>query len=69
MESPQQVEDYLARFGVEQTVQEAVNSAIRHKAQDPISHVADFLEARGKQLEHLATTAMNGAGRDDPPRS
>ena len=52
MENTKQVEAYLRKFMVEEAVQAAVNSAILHKAQDPILHVADFLEARGQEHEH-----------------
>lgn len=43
--------EYLRRFEVEQAIQAAVNSAISHKADDPISHIADFLEKLGRQYE------------------
>ena len=49
--TPKDVEAYLTRFGVEEAVQAAVNSAIRHKAADPILHVADFLEAAARAEE------------------
>ena len=49
--TPKDVEAYLARFGVEEAVQAAVNSAIRNKAVDPILHVADFLEATARAQE------------------
>ena len=49
--STQDVEEYLAKFDVENAVQQAVNSAIRARAADPILHIADFLEARGTEVQ------------------
>ena len=46
-----EVGEYLSKWQVEEAVQQAVNSAIRHKAADPVLHIADFLEARGKEIE------------------
>ena len=60
--TPEDVEGYLQKFEVEKAVQEAVNSAIKAKAADPVLHVADYLERRGR--EHEART--NG---DEPPRA
>ena len=56
--SADQVEAYLARFRVEENVQEAINSAIRDKAPDPILHIADFLEARGLEIEAAEQAAL-----------
>ena len=49
--SKKEVADYLAQWGVEEAVQEAVNSAIRAKAADPIAHVAQILERKGHEME------------------
>lgn len=49
--SAAQVSEYLAKWQVEEVVQQAVNSAIRHKPDDPVLHIADFLEARGRAIE------------------
>lgn len=49
--SAAQVGEYLAAWQVEEAVQEAVNSAIRHKPADPVLHIADFLEAKGREIE------------------
>ena len=46
-----EVADYLARWGVEEAVQQAVNSAIKHKAADPVLHIANMLEEKGRELE------------------
>ena len=46
-----QVAEYLARWQVEETVQQAVNSALSVRAIDPVLHIAGFLEARGKALQ------------------
>ena len=62
MENTKEVEAYLRKFNVEEAVQAAVNSAILHKARDPILHVANFLEARGR--EHEAN--LQDAVRDIP---
>ena len=48
------MEEYLAKWKVEEAVQAAVNSAIRSRANDPIMHIADFLEARGKAADKKA---------------
>lgn len=64
------VEAYLARFQVEEAVQQAVNSAIRHKAADPVLHVADFLEARGTEMEAALNplpAAPPAPARPSPP--
>ena len=60
MISEQQVEDYLAKWKVEEAVQAAINSAIRSRASDPIMHVADFLEARGRAAEQETIDSSNG---------
>ena len=52
--TPQDVEEYLAKWKVEEAVQAAVNSAIRSRTSDPIMHIADFLEAKGKAAEEQA---------------
>ena len=49
--STQDVEEYLAKFDVENAVQQAVNSAIRSQAPDPVLHVAEILEAKGREAE------------------
>ena len=49
LEDSKSVESYLRKFEVEEAVQAAVNSAILHKAADPILHIADFLENLGRQ--------------------
>ena len=49
--SAAQVGEYLAKWRVEEAVQQAVNSAILHKPEDPVLHIADFLEARGREIE------------------
>mmetsp|Transcript_18603 Transcript_18603/g.54511 ORF Transcript_18603/g.54511 Transcript_18603/m.54511 type:complete len:645 (-) Transcript_18603:3269-5203(-) len=41
--TPQEVEDYLQRFKVQDILSEAVNDAVQAKATDPVSHIADFL--------------------------
>ncbi|KAG8457413.1 hypothetical protein KFE25_011268 [Diacronema lutheri] len=41
--TPQEVEEYLARFKVQDVLSEAVNDAVQHKASDPVSHIADYL--------------------------
>ena len=51
MEDSKDVHEYLRRFDVEAAVQAAVNSAILHKAADPILHIADFLENLGQRHE------------------
>ncbi|KAL1524383.1 hypothetical protein AB1Y20_019278 [Prymnesium parvum] len=48
------VHAYLRRFQVEEVVQAAVNSAIVHKAANPILHIADFLEELGRKYESTA---------------
>ena len=53
-----QVEEYLTKFQVEAVVQHAVNSAISHRAVDPILHIADFLEARGLEIESATAAAV-----------
>ena len=57
--SEQQVEEYLAKWKVEEAVQAAINSAIRSRASDPIMHVADFLEARGRAAEQEVSDSSN----------
>ena len=52
--TPQDVEEYLAKWKVEEAVQAAVNPAIRSRTSDPIMHIADFLEAKGKAAEEQA---------------
>ena len=49
--SKKEVADYLSQWGVEEAVQEAVNSAIKAKAADPIAHVASILERKGHEME------------------
>lgn len=65
----QQIEDYLARFNVEEAVQLAINSAIATKAPDPIMHIADFLEAKGLEIElaHAAEAADAGRSAEELP--
>ena len=58
-----EVAAYLARWGVETAVQEAINSAIKHKAPDPVLYVADFLEQKGHEMEAPAPAA------EAPPQS
>jgi len=41
--TPQEVEDYLAKFKVQELLSEAVNDAVQAKAAEPLSHIADFL--------------------------
>ena len=55
--SEQQVEEYLAKWKVEEAVQAAINSAIRSRASDPIMHVADFLEARGRAEQEVGDSS------------
>lgn len=55
MQDSTEVQAYLRRFNVEEAVQAAVNSAILHKAANPILHIADFLEHLGRQQESAAT--------------
>ena len=59
-----EVSEYLARWGIEEAVQEAVNSAISHKAADPVLHVAKILEEKGRAAE-AARRAESGA--DEAP--
>ena len=59
------VEAYLAKFQVEEMVQLAVNSAIESRAPDPVQHVADYLEARGQEMEALAVEQQGPAGQDE----
>lgn len=59
--SARQIEEYLAKFSVEEVVQQAINSAIREKAADPVAHIADFLEARGLEID-AADAALAAAG-------
>ena len=59
--SQEAVAEYLARWQVEEAVQQAVNSAIRLKAADPVLHVAGFLEARGRVMEEQANAAAAAA--------
>ena len=65
----EQVEAYLARFSVAEAVQLAVNSAIAHKAADPIMHIADFLEAKGLEIElaQAAESMRGGRVADELP--
>ena len=65
----QQIEDYLARFNVEEAVQLAINSAIATKAPDPIMHIADFLEAKGLEIElaHAAEAVDAGRSAEELP--
>lgn len=57
-----EVTEYLSRWGVEDAVQQAVNSAIKHKAADPVLHVAKFLEEKGHEAEAAqAARACEGA--------
>jgi|Transcript_44090 hypothetical protein len=56
------VEAYLQQFRVEEAVQAAVNSAILHKVRDPILHVAEFLDARGRDHD---TAAKREQGVDE----
>ena len=58
--SSREVSEYLARWGVEDAVQQAVNSAIKHKAPDPVLHVAKILEEKGREAE-AAQSAQNPA--------
>ena len=51
------VSEYLARWQVEEAVQQAVNSAIRLRAADPVLHVAGFLEARGRVMDEQQQAA------------
>ena len=57
----EQVAEYLARWQVEEAVQQAVNSAIRLRAADPVLHVAGFLEARGRVQEDAQQQAAAAA--------
>ena len=57
------VQEYLGNFKVEEAVQDAVNSAIRHRAEDPVSHVADFLEARALEQATAAAGPAAAAGQ------
>ena len=59
--SSQDVEEYLAKWKVEEAVQAAINSAIRSRASDPIMHVADFLEARGRAAEQEASDSSSNS--------
>lgn len=59
-----EVEQYLARFKVAEAVQEAVNSAIRLKAPDPVMHVADFLEQRALEYETTQVAVSASAGEE-----
>ena len=63
--SPQEVEQYLERFRVEEVVQAAINSAIRTRALDPVAHVADFLEARGREQQQHAASGQSSAHEAD----
>jgi hypothetical protein len=49
--SSTEVAEYLSRWGVEEAVQQAVNSAIKQKAPDPVLHIAEFLEQKGHEME------------------
>ena len=60
------VEEYLAKFQVEEMVQQAVNSAISSRAPDPLLHVADFLEARGLEMDALAVQPDPGREGEPP---
>ena len=55
------VSEYLARWQVEEAVQQAVNSAIRLRAVDPVLHVAGFLEARGRVMDEQQQQAAAAA--------
>ena len=57
--SSREVSDYLAQWGVEDAVKQAINSAIRHKAADPVLHIAEILEQKGREAE--AARAAAGA--------
>ena len=59
--SQEAVAEYLTRWQVEEAVQQAVNSAIRLRAADPVLHVAGFLEARGRVMEEQANAAAAAA--------
>ena len=59
---------YLQEWQVEQAVQEAVNSAIAAKAADPVLHIADFLEARGRELEAAKAKAAEEQQRSVTPQ-
>lgn len=56
----------MARFRVEEVVQQAINSAIHAKATDPVTHVADFLEARGLEFETEAASNAGAASEAAP---
>ena len=55
------MEEYLAKWKVEEAVQAAINSAIRSRASDPIMHVADFLEARGRAAEQETSDSSSNS--------
>ena len=61
----EEVAEYLSKWKVEEAVQAAINSAIRSRASDPLMHVADFLEARGRAAEQQqeATAAGDSSSR------
>ena len=59
--SAKEVADYLARWGVEEAVQQAVNSAIQQKAADPVLHIANFLEEKGREAEAAMQQAASAA--------
>ena len=65
----QEVEAYLAKFQVEEHVQQAINSAIRSRTTDPVNHIADFLEARGLEVQARldAEAAAAAAASAQPP--
>jgi len=62
--TPQEVEDYLSRFRVQELLSEAVNDAVTAKATDPVSHIADFLAKVGSAdplaPEDVPTTPIDG---------
>ncbi|KAJ1625330.1 hypothetical protein T492DRAFT_597787 [Pavlovales sp. CCMP2436] len=53
--TPQEVEEYLGRFRVQDLLSEAVNDAVQHKASEPVAHIADFL-AKLATADPLAIT-------------
>jgi len=63
------VEAYLAKFQVEEMVQQAVNSVISSRAPDPLLHVADFLEARGLEMDALAVQPPDPPVREGEPQT
>ena len=55
--SSKEVAEYLSRWGVEEAVQQAINSAIKNKAVDPGLHVAQILEDKGREAEAAQAAA------------